>query len=47
MYYPWLDTRTRKIVSIKWGLINDPDCVEGDASTNCGDKCQDPSPPVS
>ena len=42
MYYPWLDTRTRKHRFSKWGLINDPDCVEGDASTNWYDKCQDP-----
>lgn len=42
MYYPWLDTRTRKDRFTKWGLINDPDCVEGDASTNWYDKCQDP-----
>lgn len=42
MYYPWLDTRTRKERFTKWGMINDPDCVEGDASTNWYDKCQDP-----
>lgn len=42
MYYPWLDTRTRSQRFTKWGLINDPDCVEGDASTNWYDKCQDP-----
>jgi mono/diheme cytochrome c family protein len=42
MYYAWLDTRTRKDRFTKWGLINDPDCVEGDASTNWYDKCQDP-----
>ena len=42
MNYPWLDTRTRKERFTKWGLINDPDCVEGDASTNWYDKCQDP-----
>jgi hypothetical protein len=40
--YPWLDTRTRPIRFTKWGLINDPDCVQGDASTNWYDKCQDP-----
>lgn len=40
--YPWLDTRTRKHRFTKWGLINDPDCTEGDASTNWYDKCQDP-----
>lgn len=42
MYYPWLDTRTRPYRFSKWGLINDPDCVQGDASTNWYDKCQDP-----
>jgi hypothetical protein len=42
MYYPWLDTRTRAQRFSKWGLINDPDCVQGDASTNWYDKCQDP-----
>lgn len=40
--YPWLDTRTRPHRFTKWGLINDPDCVQGDASTNWYDKCQDP-----
>lgn len=42
MNYPWLDTRTRSERFSKWGLINDPDCVQGDASTNWYDKCQDP-----
>lgn len=42
MNYPWLDTRTRPHRFTKWGLINDPDCVQGDASTNWYDKCQDP-----
>lgn len=42
MYYAWLDTRTRAHRFTKWGLINDPDCVQGDASTNWYDKCQDP-----
>ncbi|MBK6638936.1 MAG: hypothetical protein IPH08_12750 [Rhodocyclaceae bacterium] len=42
MNYPWLDTRTRSQRFTKWGLINDPDCVEGDASTHWYDKCQDP-----
>lgn len=42
MNYPWLDTRTRPFRFTKWGLINDPDCVQGDASTNWYDKCQDP-----
>lgn len=42
MNYPWLDTRTRPYRFSKWGLINDPDCVQGDASSNWYDKCQDP-----
>lgn len=42
MNYPWLDTRTRSQRFTKWGMINDPDCVQGDASTNWYDKCQDP-----
>lgn len=42
IWYPWLDTRERKHRFTKYGLINDPDCVEGDASTNWWDKCQDP-----
>jgi len=42
MNYPWLDTRTRATRFTSWGLINDPDCEQGDASTNWYDKCQDP-----
>ncbi|HUS25385.1 MAG TPA: hypothetical protein VM369_10595 [Candidatus Binatia bacterium] len=42
IWYPWLDTRTRKQRFSKWGMINDPDCSEGDASTNWYDRCQDP-----
>lgn len=42
MNYPWLDTRTRPYRFTRWGLINDPDCVSGDASTNWYDECQDP-----
>lgn len=42
MNYPWLDTRTRPYRFTKWGLINDPDCEQGDASTNWYDRCQDP-----
>ena len=42
MNYPWLDTRTRSERFTRWGLINDPDCEQGDASTNWYDKCQDP-----
>jgi hypothetical protein len=42
IWYPWLDTRERKNRFTKYGLINDPDCTEGDASTNWWDKCQDP-----
>lgn len=42
IWYPWLDTRERKNRFSKYGLINDPDCTEGDASTNWWDKCPDP-----
>ncbi len=42
MWYPWLDTRERKNRFTKYGLINDPDCTEGDASTYWWDKCPDP-----
>jgi hypothetical protein len=42
VWYPWLDTRERKHRFTKWGMINDPDCTEGDASTNWYDRCQDP-----
>lgn len=42
IWYPWLDTRERKNRFTKYGLINDPDCTEGDASTNWWDKCPDP-----
>jgi hypothetical protein len=41
MWYPWLDTRERKHRFTKWGMINDPDCSEGDASTNWYDRCPD------
>jgi hypothetical protein len=42
VWYPWLDTRERKHRFTKYGQINDPDCTEGDASTNWYDRCQDP-----
>lgn len=42
MNYPWLDTRTRPHRFSRWGLINDPDCEQGDSSTNWYDQCQDP-----
>jgi mono/diheme cytochrome c family protein len=42
IWYPWLDTRTRSQRFTKWGMINDPDCTQGDASTNWYDKCPDP-----
>ncbi len=41
VWYPWLDTRTRRERFTKWGMINDPDCTEGDASTNWYDRCPD------
>ena len=42
IWYPWLDTRERSQRFTKYGLINDPDCTEGDASTYWWDKCPDP-----
>jgi len=42
IWYPWLDTRERKHRFTKYGLINDPDCSEGDASTQYWDRCPDP-----
>jgi len=42
IWYPWLDTRERAQRFTKYGLINDPDCTEGDASTYWWDKCPDP-----
>lgn len=42
IWYPWLDTRERKHRFTKYGQINDPDCTEGDASTNWYDRCPDP-----
>jgi len=41
IWYPWLDTRERKTRFTKYGVINDPDCTEGDASTYWWDKCPD------
>lgn len=40
-YDEWLDTRQRPHRFSKWGLINDPDCVQGDETTGWMDKCQD------
>lgn len=42
IWYPWLDTRERSQRFTKYGVINDPDCTEGDASTHFWDKCPDP-----
>lgn len=42
IWYPWLDTRTRPYRFTKWGMINDPDCRQGDASSNWYDICPDP-----
>lgn len=41
----WLHTSSRNERFSKWGLINDPDCEQGDASTFWTDKCQDPHSP--
>lgn len=40
-WYPWLDTRTRPYRFSKWGLINDPDCVQGNEASNWLDVCED------
>jgi mono/diheme cytochrome c family protein len=42
VWYPWMDTRTRKERFTRWGMINDPDCKEGGAHTNWYDDCPDP-----
>ena len=42
IWYPWLDTREREQRFTKYGVINDPDCTVGDASTYWWDKCPDP-----
>ncbi|MGQ0701286.1 MAG: hypothetical protein ACT4PZ_23950 [Panacagrimonas sp.] len=42
IWYPWLDTRERASRFTKYGLINDPDCSEGDESTFWWDRCPDP-----
>lgn len=38
----WLDTRKRDDRYRLWGMINDPDCEQGDASTFWLDRCKDP-----
>ena len=42
IWYPWLDTHERKSRFTKYGVINDPDCTEGDESTHWMDRCPDP-----
>lgn len=42
IWYPWLDTRERSTRFAKFGLINDPDCTQGDESTYWWDRCADP-----
>ena len=41
-YAEWMHTKHRPYRFSKWGMINDPDCVQGDASTFWLDKCEDP-----
>ncbi len=41
-YAEWMHTKHRPYRFSKWGLINDPDCVQGDESTFWLDKCEDP-----
>ncbi len=38
----WLDTRKRDDRYRLWGMINDPDCEQGDESTYWLDRCDDP-----
>ncbi len=41
-YAEWMHTKHRPYRFSKWGLINDPDCEQGDASTFWLDRCADP-----
>lgn len=41
-YAEWMHTKHRPYRFSKWGLINDPDCEQGDASSFWLDKCKDP-----
>ncbi len=41
-YAEWMHTKNRPYRFSKWGLINDPDCEQGDESTFWLDRCADP-----
>ncbi len=41
-YAVWMDTRQRKHRFTKWGLVNDPDCEQGDEKSHWMDVCPDP-----
>lgn len=41
-YAEWMDTRTRPYRFTKWGMINDPDCKQGNEESYWVDICQDP-----
>ncbi len=41
-YAEWMHTKHRPYRFSRWGLINDPDCEQGDASTYWLDRCEDP-----
>ncbi|MEN8720048.1 MAG: hypothetical protein ABF296_07295, partial [Oceanococcaceae bacterium] len=41
-YAEWMHTKHRPYRFSKWGLINDPDCEQGDESTFWLDRCADP-----
>lgn len=41
-YAEWMHTKHRPYRYTKWGMINDPDCEQGDASTYWLDRCDDP-----
>lgn len=40
-YAEWMHTKHRPYRYTKWGLINDPDCEQGDESTYWLDRCED------
>ena len=41
-YTNWIHTKHRPYRYTKWGMINDPDCTQGDESTYWLDDCVDP-----
>ena len=41
-YADWMHTKHRPYRYTRWGMINDPDCEQGDESTFWLDRCADP-----